>query len=123
MEDQEDSRGEAPYPCITQGTGEIIVHSKFVPNENLLQAAARHLIEKDELDEYNFDPNLPYTQISGTFSATEVWGRVQEIMEAAAECEGDLCSESAWNSEVHCRLLFVALRGWRSARHVSYMDV
>jgi hypothetical protein len=92
-------------------------------NKESMQATAQQLIAKDELDDYNFDPDPTNIQIQGAFSAAEVWDRVQEVIEAAALCEGDLCSESAWNSEVHCRLLRLALRGWRSARHISYMDV
>ena len=96
---------------------------RTVANRESTQVAAQQWIEKDELDDYNFDPSPPHTQIPGAFSVAEVWDRVQEIIEAAALCEEDLCSESAWNSEVHCSLLRLALRGWRSARHVSYMDV
>lgn len=102
-------------------------------------AQAQELIERDELAEYNFSAfssadstNPPATTqddihnpppIPNAFSAAETWTRVGEIIDAAALCEGDLCSESAWNGEVHCRLLGVALKGWRASRGVGYMDV
>jgi hypothetical protein len=56
-------------------------------------------------------------------STDEVWNFVVEISEAAAECLDDSLPESSWNTEVHSRVLQLALRGYWRCRGIWYTDV
>jgi len=49
--------------------------------------------------------------------------RAMEIFDAAKECSDGRYSESAWNSEVHSRLLRLALYGWWRSKGVWYLDI
>ena len=49
--------------------------------------------------------------------------RVLEIFDVAKECSVGRYSESAWNSEVHSRLLRLALYGWWRSKGVWYRDI
>jgi hypothetical protein len=53
-----------------------------------------------------------------------LWEKVLEILDAARECRTNALPESAWNAEVHSRLLRAALSGyWHSHNHIWYRDI
>lgn len=63
-----------------------------------------------------------YTQYD-SLNHSQLFVRVLEVHEAAEECWRKGCAEPAWNSEVHCRLLWLAFRGQWQSREIWYEDV
>ena len=92
-------------------------------HRRVLPSAIRSIIKKtvEDLDEdmyYNIstddteDPQIHHAR----------WQRILRVLNAARECKDGDYPESAWNSEVHSRMLRIALEG-RESTQVWYKDL
>ena len=92
-------------------------------HRRVLPSAIRSII-KDTVGELDDDM---YYSISGNDTKDprihqDHWHRVLRVLDAARECKVGDYPESAWNSEVHSRVLRIALEG-RKSTQVWYKDL
>lgn len=93
-----------------------------------LKDKAMSYLEDECLIDLNFAPEVDKYEIVGkgyerSLSADEVWEQVQDILQAALECQDCHLPESSWNSEVHSRIFRLALRGYWMSKGITYRDV
>lgn len=62
-------------------------------------------------------------RITGGLGHARFWDRVSTIHQATTECMDRGYPEPAWNSEVHSRVLRLALAGYWGEKEVWYMDI
>ena len=85
-------------------------------------------LKEDFLLETNFAPEADEykkvgVRLEGSLDPDAFWGQILDILEAALECQNWRLPESSWNSEVHSKILRLALRGHWISKGVRYRDV
>lgn len=92
-------------------------------HRRVLPSAIRSVIENTVED---LDEDMYYNISSDDTEDPQIhlarWQRILLVLEAARECKDEDDPESAWNSEVHSRVLRIALES-RESRRVWYEDL
>jgi len=96
----------------------------------VIPAAVRDqaLTKSEEIfDDFNFRPfsgkEIEQQATRCSLSHNDLWTRAEEILEAGLDCKNKSMAEASWNSEVHSRLLHLALRGWWQSKSIWYRDI
>lgn len=61
--------------------------------------------------------------VPGILSHNALWEAAEEVWQIALDCQERRAPEATWNSEVHCRLFRLALRGHWKSKGIWYQDV
>ncbi len=61
--------------------------------------------------------------VPGILSHNALWEAAEEVWQIALDCQLRSAPEATWNSEVHCRLFRLALRGHWKSKGIWYQDV
>ncbi|KAI9731062.1 MAG: hypothetical protein M1818_007919 [Claussenomyces sp. TS43310] len=80
---------------------------------------------KLEVDFYdmNFAAATRNQSVPGSLDIDIAWHTMLDILDSASECLEKSYSESAWNSDVHSRVLRFALSGYGKAQGVWFRDI
>ena len=102
---------------LYQAMESIGLHQRVLPSaiRSIIKNAVK-ILDKDMY--YNISSSD--TEDSQTHHAR--WHRILRVLDAARECKDGDYPESAWNSEVHSRVLRIALEG-RESKQVWYKDL
>ncbi|KAL1614350.1 hypothetical protein SLS56_012132 [Neofusicoccum ribis] len=102
------------YKAIRRiGTGRRVIPQAVKP-------LASAVLDACELDDLNFDDTADDRRAP---AHEEQWRGVHEVLDAARECQECGLFEAAWNSEVHSRVLRLALQRGRNDTGVWYRDM
>jgi len=61
--------------------------------------------------------------VPGILSHNALWEAAEEVWQIELDCQLRSAPEATWNSEVHCRLFRLALRGHWKSKGIWYQDV